>query len=154
MDLLRLSYVMGLGCSSSPIPPEIPAGQLSGSWYDPGHAGEGYVLEVLVDSSALVYWFSFDPEGNRRWFFGIGEIQEGKLVFNQMRTTRGGVFGDGFDPESVEVDPWGTLELELACDTGTAAFEPTEEGFPAGALDLTRLTYLSGLSCEGSAQDK
>jgi hypothetical protein len=154
MNLQRLSYVMGLGCGISPLPPEIPAGQLSGSWYDPGHAGEGYVLEVLTDSSALVYWFSFDTEGNRRWFFGIGEIQLEKLVFNQMLTTRGGVFGDGFDPESVAVDPWGTLELELICDNGTATFEPTEEGFPAGTLDLIRLTYLSGLSCDGSAQDK
>lgn len=154
MDLLRLSYVMGLGCGMSPLPPEIPAGQLSGSWYDPSHAGEGYVLEVLIDRSALVYWFSFDPEGNRRWFFGTGEIQEDKLVFNQMLTTRGAIFGDGFDPESVVVDPWGTLELELVCDIGTAAFEPTEAGFPDGTLDLTRLTYLSGLSCEGSAQGK
>lgn len=149
MNLQRLSYVMGLGCGISPIPPEIPAGQLSGSWYDPSHAGEGYVLEVLIDKSALVYWFSFDPEGKRRWFFGTGEIQQDKLVFGEMLTTSGGIFGEGFDSDSIEVDPWGTLELELVCDSGIATFEPTEEGFPAGTLDLTRLTYLSGLSCDG-----
>ncbi len=152
MNLQRLSYVMGLGCGRSPIPPEIPEVQLSGSWYDPGHAGEGYVLEVLIDRSALVYWFSFDPEGNRRWFFGTGGVQDGTLAFSRMMTTSGGMFGEGFDPESVEVEPWGTLELELACDSGAASFEPGEEGFPAGTLELTRLTYLVGLSCNGAAR--
>ena len=149
MNLQRLSYVMGLGCGMSPVPPEIEAGQLSGSWYDPSHAGEGYVLEILTDRSALVYWFSFDAEGNRRWFFGTGEIQQDKLVFSQMLTTSGGVFGEGFNPDTIEVDPWGSLEMELTCDAGTARFAPTEEAFEAGTLDVDRLTYLAGLSCDG-----
>jgi len=154
MNLQRVTYVMGFGCGRSPLPPETPAGVLSGSWYDPSHAGEGYVLEILINNTALVYWFSFDTEGNRRWFFGTGQIQGDKLVFNEMLTTSGGVFGEGFDPNDVEVSPWGSLELELLCDSGSAGFVPTVEGFPAGALDLTRLTYLSGLSCGDSAQSK
>jgi hypothetical protein len=56
--------------------PEIPAGRLSGSWYDPTHSGEGYVLEVLADQRALVYWFSFDGQGQRRWFFGTGAFED------------------------------------------------------------------------------
>jgi hypothetical protein len=104
-------------------------------------------LEILINNTALVYWFSFDAEGNRRWFFGTGQIQGDKLIFDDMLTTSGGVFGEGFDPSDVEVSPWGSLEMELACDTGSSSFVPTEEGFPAGELDLTRLTYLSGLSC-------
>jgi hypothetical protein len=147
MDLQRVTYVMGFGCGRSPLPPETPAGILSGSWYDPSHAGEGYVLEILIHNTALVYWFSFDAEGNRRWFFGTGQIQGDKLAFDDMLTTSGGVFGEGFDPNDVEVSPWGSLEMELACDTGSSSFVPTEDGFPAGELDLTRLTYLSGLSC-------
>ena len=75
-------------------------------------------------------------------------------MFSGMMTTRGGIFGDGFDPESVEVAPWGKLELGLLCDSGTAVFEPTEQGFPAGTLELMRLTYLGGLSCDGSTRAK
>lgn len=149
MDLRRLSSVMGIECGRPSLPPEVEQGLLSGSWYDPTHSGEGYVLEVLADRRVLVYWFSFDPEGERRWFFGTGEINNGKLVFEQMNTSRGGVFGSGFDPEAVEILPWGSLELDLECDSGSASFEPSETGFPAGALDLTRLTFLSGLSCDG-----
>ena len=147
MNLTRITRLMGLECGMPMGPPEIPEGQLSGSWYDPTHSGEGYVLEVLIDQQVLVYWFSFDPQGNRRWFFGIGEIQGDKIIFNEMSTTSGGIFGEDFDPESVEVEPWGSLELELECDSGGARFAPTEEGFPAGTLDLTRITFLEGLSC-------
>ena len=147
MNLTRITRVMGLECGRPMGPPEIPEGQLSGSWYDPTHSGEGYVLEVLINRQVLVYWFSFDQQGNRRWFFGTGEVLDGKLIFNEMLTTSGGIFGEDFDPESVEVEPWGSLELELLCDTGMARFIPTEPGFPAGTLDLDRITFLEGLSC-------
>jgi hypothetical protein len=148
LSLLRITRVMGLDCGRPMGPSEIEEGQLSGSWYDPTHSGEGYVLEVLVDQRAVVYWFSYDPEGNRRWFFGTGEILEDKIVFSEMFTTSGGIFGDDFDPESVEVEPWGSLELELQCNFGIARFTPIEAGFPAGTLNLERLTFLEGLSCE------
>ena len=148
MNLTRITRVMGLVCGMPMGPPEIPEGQLSGSWYDPTHSGEGYVLEVLIDRSVLVYWFSFDPQANRRWFFGVGEVLDGKIVFDEMFTTSGGIFGAEFAPESVEVEPWGAMEMELECDSGIARFTPTEPGFPAGTLDLDRLTILEGLSCE------
>jgi len=148
MNLQRLSRVMGIDCGKLLLPPEVPQGRLSGSWYDPAHSGEGYVLEVLIDRRILVYWFSFDSQGNRRWFFGTGEINEDKLLFEEMFTTHGGIFGPGFDPANVELRPWGSLELSLDCESGTASFAPTEEGFPAGSLNLTRLTFLDGLNCE------
>jgi len=147
MDLYRITSVMGIECGKQPLPPEIESGLLSGSWYDPTHSGEGYILEILADQRVLVFWFSFDPQGNRRWFTGIGEIQGNTLVFNEMLTTHGGIFGDDFDPTTVVREPWGTLELDLQCDSGTASFIPSEAGFPAGALNLIRLTFLEGFSC-------
>jgi hypothetical protein len=106
------------------------------------------VLEVLADQRALVYWFSFDGQGQRRWFFGTGEIQGDTLSFGEMLTTSGGVFGADFDPAAVSVDPWGSLELALTCTSGTADFTPTEPGFAAGALALVRLSQLDGLACD------
>ncbi len=138
---------MGMDCGRPAFPPEIEAGLLSGSWYDPSHSGEGYVLEVLADRRVLVYWFSYDPQGNRRWFFGVGEIVGGNLVFDEMHTTHGGIFGAGFDPDQVQLESWGSLELELECESGIARFTPTEAGFSQGTLNLTRLTFLRGLSC-------
>jgi hypothetical protein len=148
MNLQRLTFVMGFGCGRL-IPPERPEGRLTGSWFDPSHSGEGYVLEVLSNQQVLVYWFSYDSQGNRRWFFGVGEIVGETLQFSEMFTTRGGVFGPDFDPEDVAVVPWGSLDLELDCEDGTARFVPSEEGFPAGTLDLIHLTFPGGLNCDG-----
>jgi len=147
MNLSRLSDVMGLGCGAPVAAPALEAGRLSGSWYDPSHSGEGYVLEVLADQRALVYWFSFDGAGARRWFFGTGAIENNKLMFAPLYTTAGARFGAGFDPDDVALQEWGTLELNLDCSAGTARFEPTENGFPAGELNLDRLTRLQGLEC-------
>ncbi|MEJ8569722.1 M14 family zinc carboxypeptidase [Elongatibacter sediminis] len=148
MNLRRLSRVMGIDCGQPLLAPEREEARLAGSWYDPSHAGEGYTVEILADSRVLVYWFSFGPQGERRWFFGVGAIDNGRLVFPDLLTTRGGKFGDAFDPDAVEALPWGGLELELDCEGGTADFTPSETGFPAGSLQLARLTSLQGLDCE------
>jgi len=147
MNLKRLTAIMGLECGETPASPAPEAATLSGSWYDPTHSGEGYVLEVLADQRALVYWFSFDSQGQRRWFFGTGEIFGESLQFNEMLTTNGAQFGPAFDPNDLELSHWGALQLDLGCDRGLATFEPTEPNFPAGTLDLVRLTRLEGLDC-------
>ncbi|MGD2129004.1 MAG: M14 family zinc carboxypeptidase [Lysobacterales bacterium] len=149
MQLSRLTRVAGIECSDEPPPPgPVPQRRLSGSWYDPSHSGEGYVLETLSNGDSLVYWFTFDTAGNRRWFFGMGHDDGGTLVFDELFGTAGGVFGPGFDPEAVELSDWGSLELELDCDGGVARFEPLDEAFPAGMLQLARLTTLAGPECE------
>jgi len=147
MQLSRITSLMGIECSNTQLPPVIDEGYLSGSWYDPTHNGEGFNLEVLADGQVVVYWFSFDPEGKRRWFFGVGEIRDGKLVFDNMMTTSGGIFGPEFDPDTVQTRSWGSLQLELDCHSGTATYSSTEEGFGSGVLDLVRLTNIDQLNC-------
>jgi len=148
MNLIRLSRIMGIDCGEEAPTPEPSTGSLSGSWYDPSHSGEGYVLEILADHRALVYWFSFDSEGQRRWFFGTGQIAGDSFLFEDIHSTSGGVFGPAYDPQSVVLSPWGSLRLDLGCDNGAASFEPVEAGFPAGRLELVRLTRLQGPPCE------
>jgi hypothetical protein len=148
MQLVRLTRLMGIDCGYPILPPERPEGFLSGSWYDPTHSGEGYNVEVLINGQVVVYWFSYDPEGKRRWFFGLGEIREGKLVFDDIMTTSGGIFGPDFDPDLVEYKPWGTLELNLDCTGGTATYTSSEEGFGSGTLNVVRLTSIDQLGCQ------
>ncbi|MDX2417269.1 MAG: M14 family zinc carboxypeptidase [Xanthomonadales bacterium] len=147
MKLYRITRLMGIDCGQILLPPERPEGVLSGSWYDPSHNGEGYNVEVLINGQVVVYWFSYDPEGKRRWFFGLGEIRLGKLVFDEILTSSGGVFGPEFDPQSVVFKPWGTLELDLTCEGGTANYSSTEEGFGSGTLNVVRLTNIDQLAC-------
>jgi hypothetical protein len=146
-SLSRLTHIMGLDCGLPILAPVRPESLFSGSWFDPAHDGEGFVVEILRNNQVVVYWFSFGPDGARRWYFGIGEIVDGTLVVEKMLTTAGGVFGDDFDPAEVELLPWGNLRLSLDCDGGTAEYASTEAGFGAGQQHLIKLTQLDGLEC-------
>jgi hypothetical protein len=148
-ELQRLSRLMGVDCGHQSLPPERPEGLLSGSWYDPDHDGEGYVLEVLIDGRVLVFWFTYGPDGKRRWFFNTGEIRGKTLVFDELLSSSGGVFGEDFDPEVVEFTPWGSLELEIDCRGGQARYSSTLEGFGNGSFNLQRLSQIEGLNCDG-----
>ena len=147
MQLYRITRLMGIDCGNVIVPPVREEAYLSGSWYDPTHDGEGFNVEILIDGRVVVYWFSFDPDGNRRWFFGLGDIVGGNLVFDNMLTSHGGIFGPAFDPATVVFEPWGTLELDLDCNGGTATYNSTEEGFGSGTLNVVRLTTIDQLAC-------
>jgi len=146
-ELVRLTNIMGIDCGSPQAAAEQPEAGLSGSWFDPTHDGEGYIVEMLSNGQPLVYWFSYDPEGKRRWFYGVGEVRDGKLVFDDLRTTEGGIFGPDYNPDTVTGSSWGTLELDIDCNGGTASYNSTEEGFGAGQLNVIRLSTLDGLNC-------
>ncbi len=152
LELSRIINLLGVACPDisaliSPPPPIPEAALLSGSWYDPTHNGEGFNLEMLSDNRVLAYWFTYDQQGQRRWLFGVGENRAGKLVFDDMQTTSGGIFGPDFDPVSIVFTSWGTLELELDCNSGTATYNSSEADFGAGVLNLVRLTTIDGLGC-------
>ena len=147
LQLSKLTSLMGIDCGVSPGPPITKNALNSGSWYDPSHSSEGYIVEMLTDGRVVVFWFSFDAEGNPRWFFQAGENRDGKLVFDDILTASGGIFGLDFDPETVEFIPWGTLELDLDCETGTATYNSSEDGFGSGSLNLIRLTSIDQLGC-------
>jgi hypothetical protein len=146
MQLSRLTRVLGLGCGAS-SPTTGPGAGLSGSWYDTTRSGEGYVLELLSTGGAIVYWFSYDPEGRRRWFFGTGELANGSLVFNNLLSTRGPHFGSAYNAADLVVSPWGTLTLTLGCSGGRSDYNSSVTGFGNGSLNLSRLTRISGLAC-------
>jgi hypothetical protein len=44
--------------------------------------------------------------------------------------------------------------MTLDCESGTSHFVPAEEGFQEGDFNLTRITYLAGLGCEGAAKQE
>ena len=148
LEVKRITGLMGLDCGFAKGIPERPEGRYSGSWYDPDHDGEGFAVEVLFDNKAVVYWFSHGLQGKRRWFFGVGELSEGKLIFDEMLSTSGGIFGDEFEPGAVQYLPWGSLALDISCAGGTATWSSTEEGFGSGVLNIQKLTKLADLNCD------
>lgn len=150
LDLIRLSHTMATGCESlSPKPARGYAGQ-SGSWFDPDHNGEGFVMHWLSREVAVLLWFSYDSQGEQYWMIGEGSRQDGAIVFPQLSATVGGGFAGDFDPAAIEHLDWGSLLLELDCETGFAYYDSALEQFGEGAFSLMRLTHPDGLDCPTS----
>ena len=150
----RITSVAGLDCedlSKSTTASKVTEldGSFSGSWYDPTHDGEGWLIEILPGGVAVVYWFSYDGDGNQAWFVGAGTIDGKTITIDDVRIGRGAFFGDDFDPDDVSLDPWGTMEFTFdSCNTGTMSYVSSKGSeFGSGSLNLERITQLAGLDC-------
>lgn len=144
--LARLVGLHGHPCGMGSAGPDEG---LSGSWYDPDHNGEGFVVEQISADQALVFWFTYTTAGEQAWFFNTGTIEGGRISFPDLMRPHGGRFGRSFDPATVRFDPWGALELQLGCTGGGASYAPTDPDYPAGAQSLVPLTRLQGSGCAG-----
>lgn len=122
---------------------------MTGSWYDPSHSGEGFILQVIDESNALVYWFTYDKSGKQFWTLGTGQINGGEIRFDDMLSYRGGRFGPEFDKNDVSNQRWGSLVLSFDdCNSGTATY--TNSGsFGSGTQDIQKLTSVWGFDCQG-----
>ena len=151
LDLQRLAHISGLGCDGESAAFNEFTGAVqpgtSGSWYDPSHDGEGWIVEVLSPTTALVTWFSYTPTGEQAWFLGVGTI-DGDSITLEMLIPAGTNFGPGFDPDAVQRPTWGTLTLTFTdCSSGTASYTSSVGNYGSGQLAITRLTGLSGQDC-------
>jgi hypothetical protein len=149
LSLQRVTRVMGANCGRYLGPPERSDEILCGAWYNAEQDGHGFVIEILSSGQVLVYWFTYDLAGNQAWFLGVGEIESGELVISEVFQTRGPVFGPDFDPNDIELIPWGEMRFTLSCETGSVTYDGTPAGFGADTIDLERLSTLAGLNCQG-----
>ncbi len=140
----RLTQTMGAGCAPINGTPGFPvksyAGQ-SGAWYDPDRNGEGITLQWMARDEAVLYWFTYDLEGNPFWLFGVGAEEDGAIVFPVLHSAERLPGGE------VQLTEWGSLALDLECKTGTLAWASMIEGFGEGSRDLKRLNTLASPAC-------
>lgn len=117
----------------------------NGLWYDPTHDGEGYVVEVLPDGRIVIYWFTYDNEGEPAWMIGTvnGPSLDGGADI-PLDLTEGGNFGVGFNPDNVITTKNGTAKIRIRCDeASTAEYSGGDSRFPEVTLNLERLaTYI------------
>ena len=112
--------------------------RFNGSWYQPDFDGQGVNIEVLeARNEVLLYWYTYDTDGNRQWFIAQGPIvgERAELVIYE---TSGGRF---MQPDPVMVNAVGSAQLSFSeCDQGLMQFDL------AGVVGELALTRLSG-SC-------
>ncbi|MFK7957954.1 MAG: M14 family zinc carboxypeptidase [Lysobacterales bacterium] len=147
-SLSRLTNLAGLPCNAPAK--GTPASAISGSWFDPARSGEGFVVEALSDARALVYWFTYDAEGNQIWIFSDGILSGNTLTVDNALISSGGLFGEDFDPDQVNFETWGTLTMEFDCGAASVTYTSALNGFGSGTRNVERLTELAGLDdCDG-----
>lgn len=123
----------------------------SGAWFDPARSGEGWMIEMQPDGSAVAVWFTYAPAGEaagQRWILGQGGVVEGdRIVFETAYVMSGGRFGPQFDPDDVIVAPWGRLEFVFAdCEHGELAYDGPP-AYGSGARSFQRSAALHETGC-------
>jgi hypothetical protein len=151
-DFAVLDSVREFSEPQPPYPSMVLTNGISGAWYDPSHDGEGWIIEILDENRASVFWFSYPPtvqEGKQAWFFGVGEIIGNRIKIDEMLISSGGLFGPEYDPNSVQFDSWGSTEFIFDdCNKGTMNYSGPDN-YGSGSLQLERLANLQGAGCIG-----
>lgn len=149
--VLAVALLLGVGgVHAEDVPAFDPPGlrgDFGGSWYDPEQSGHGLQIDVLDRGRVVVAWYTFDPDGQPIWLYGLGEL--GALSLSaQLSQVSGGRFPPQFDPAEVEVLPWGDVQIVFdGCDSGTLSWTPSAPGYAEGSMPLTRLTATQGARC-------
>lgn len=139
------NFVNTFGSCALDYPPVVSG--IDGSWFDLTHDGEGFQIEILDETRALLAWYTFDSDGNQRWISGVGELQGNRIVVNELTVASGPIFGETFDPADVVREVWGNAIVTFdSCDSGLISYVEQATGTP-GVQTLSRLTSLSGVSC-------
>ena len=141
-SLQRIWSIDGIPCDQNPS--KVLNGSMTGAWFDPDRVGEGFLIDVVAPDTAVVYWFTYDTQGNQAWIFGIGRIEGGRITELEAFTTSGGLFGPDFDPATVQDSAWGPMAFSFAADGNSATMRYQGiEPFGDGTNFLVRLSQLA-----------
>jgi len=144
-NLCFLLLISGLGMAHASA---IESGH-SALWFDPERSGEGLVLEMLSEDHALVYWYTYDDQGNQRWLQGIGAVasdEQGEFLdVSELYITRGGRFGSDFDPDEVEIEIVGEAVMRFSdCNHGSFSYSAFDQ---SQVIEIQRLTKTMAAGC-------
>lgn len=120
----------------------------SGTWGDPDQSGHGLLIQVISDTQAVVFWFTFDDQGNRDWIGGVGTIEGDQIVVETFQIS-GGFFPPDFDPTQIGSTVWGTMIITFFdCESGEISWASVLDGYLDGTMDLIKVTAVDSLQCE------
>lgn len=147
--ILRAFALLVLLAASCGARAALPS-TLSGSWFDPAHAGHGLSIELLDGDRALAYWFTYDPDGRPLHLLLDATVRD--------RTMRGPAYASrglpfpGFDRAGYSLEAWGTIEITFSsCTAARLRFDASgPAGGPAygrGDITLLRLASIGDLAC-------
>jgi len=139
-----LTYLQNVGGTGFAI-----TNGISGNWWNSVRSGEGFVIDAAPRDEGWVVaisYYTYNNLGEQVWLNGPG-IATGNSVIADVVITEGGTFGEDYDRNDVDVDDWGTIELEFSsCEFGHVTLRPNEQmlnaglGFEIFEYDIKKLT--------------
>ena len=127
----------------------------SAVFFNPARNGEGNYVEILDDGRAVVYTFTYNPEGNGpAWFIGVGEHAGNSIVMDELFRPAGTAFGEAFDADEIVFTPAGSMSMvfpDCTADApgGNIAYTGNEElGYEGLITRATRLAHITGCGGE------
>jgi hypothetical protein len=138
--------------SVAPAPTSVTLdGYMSGNWFDPAQAGQGFQLEFTDQNDTLLaIWFVYTPDGNgQNWIYAQGTYDLTKTsVTVPAEILSGAKFPPLFTSSDLHATPWGTITFSFSdCNHGTASWNSTVPGYGSGSMPIVRLTQIAGTSC-------
>ncbi len=131
------------------VPAELEAGH-SGAFKNPLRTGEGSYIEILGDDRALVYTFSYRPDGTGpAWFLGVGDIVGDSIVIEDLLRPTGARFGSGFNSEDIDFSPAGAMSISFPdCKAAGNGGSVVYSGSPSLGYEslLTRAVRISQIT--------
>lgn len=146
--LQRLANIAGIRCG---VTQGTVANGFSGGFYNPARDGEGLQVHIAdLDGvrTPVVYWPTYDTEGNQLWLYGRGEIDGDSIVIEDVLQFYGADFGDLFDSADVQSQRWGSLRVDYdGCNDLVLNYASTDPAYGSGTLGMRRLYQLGQTVC-------
>jgi hypothetical protein len=119
---------------------------LTGSWFDPAAAGQGFNLHFVSRDLLVIYFFGFTDTGERLWLLGIheGDFRLGEELSVPLFEAVGGRF-TAYAPESVQELQWGEMSIRFQDCINAQALLTGLDGLQQ--LNLQRLAGVEALDC-------
>jgi probable HAF family extracellular repeat protein len=145
-SILLTRLTQNATCSTTSARPTNADFALSGNWYDPATAGQGFTVEVNPGSATIfVAWYTYAMAGasaaaaGQRWYTGQGAFSPGtRSIPITLYETNGGTFDStATTPRSVVV---GTATVAFQSCTGATLNFNFTGGSSSGASGLIALS--------------
>lgn len=121
-----------------------------GLWFNPAQDGHGLSVTIHSETSATVFWYTYDHDSFPMWLIGSGTIN-GNRIEADVFYLWGMTFGS-WNTADRELFDWGTFDITFdSCEDATFSYQGTLElggqSFGSGSFPLKRLAFTDGLTC-------
>jgi hypothetical protein len=124
----------------------LPNG-VSGSWFDPARAGEGYTVYVFEEGGqqqAEVTWFTYDDTGEQMTLQGVGPVADEIISISALNQVSGAEFFSGQGSSQTV----GSLSMSWdGCRLARLDYDLSSSGLGQGSQMLEQLNDLDNTDC-------